>query len=240
MDTSVPKYKRFVWPKPVPPFDAEQKEINDDFVRHWHEVLPEKYGIVENFNHNYPLKHLPDLRRFSTLELGAGIGGHIGFEDLSRQDYSCIELRQNMADAIAERFPTVRTTVGDCQESLPFDDRSFDRVVVIHVLEHLPRLPDALDEVFRVLKPRGIFSVVLPCDPGFAYAIARKLSAERIFRKRYHIPYGWFIRREHINSPQEILSLLNERFTIEDTTYFPCAIPLANLNICIGTTLRKM
>ena len=240
MDTSVPKYRRFVWPKPVPPFDAEQKVINDDFVRHWHEVLPQKYGFVENFNHTYPLNHLPAMSRFSTLELGAGIGGHIGFEDLSRQDYYCIELRQNMADAITERFPTVRTTVGDCQEFLPFENNSFDRVVVIHVLEHLPRLPDALDEVLRVLKPGGIFSVVLPCDPGLAYAVARKLSAERIFRRRYKVPYGWFIRREHINSPHEILSLLKDRFAVTDTTYFPLGLPVAGVNICIGTTLRKV
>ena len=208
-------------------------------MKHWHEVLPQRYGAIEKFNHEYASRRLPDQQRFKTLELGAGLGGHLAFEDLDRQDYHCIELRQNMADAITERYPSVQTAVGDCQDRIPFSDGYFDRVVVIHVLEHLPRLPDALDEVRRILRPGGMFSVVLPCDLGLAYEVARKISAERIFRRRYKTSYGWLIRREHINSPQEILSLLKDRFAVEDTSYFPLHVPSIHLNLCIGVTLRK-
>lgn len=240
MDTSTPTYRPFEWPKIVPAMDAEQRRISDDFMRHWHEVLPQRFGIIEKFNHGYPLRHLPEQDHFKTLEIGAGIGAHISFEDLTRQEYHCIELRQNMADAIVERFPSVSAVVGDCQSNLPYDDESFDRVVVVHVLEHLPDLPGCLKEVRRVLKPGGIFAVVIPCDPGLAYEVARKISAERIFRKRYRLPYGWLIRREHINSPREILSLLLKNFNELDRSYFPLrALPFINANLCIGVTLRK-
>lgn len=239
IDTTVPNLPRFKWPKAVPPLDAEQTRISNDFMRHWHEVLPAKYGSIERFNHGYPLRILPEAASFKTLEIGAGIGAHLAFEDLSRQDYHCIELRQNMADAINERFPGVTAVVGDCQKDLPYGDATFDRVVVVHVLEHLPDLPGCLDEVKRVLKPGGIFSVVLPCDPGLAYEVARKISAERIFKKRYGLPYGWLIRREHINSPQEILALLDERFEETDRTYWPLRLPIVNANLCIGTTRQK-
>jgi SAM-dependent methyltransferase len=239
IDTTVPNLPRFKWPKDVPPLDAEQNRISNDFMRHWHEVLPAKYGSIERFNHGYPLRILPEASSFKTLEIGAGIGAHLAFEDLSRQDYHCIELRQNMADAINERFPGVTAIVGDCQKDLPYGDATFDRVVVVHVLEHLPDLPGCLDEVKRVLKPGGIFSVVLPCDPGLAYEVARKISAERIFKKRYGLPYGWLIRREHINSPQEILALLDERFEEKDRTYWPLHLPIVNANLCIGTTRQK-
>ena len=120
-----------------------------------------------------------------------------------------------------------------------YEAETFDRVLAVHVLEHLPNLPGCLNELNRVLKPGGIFSVVLPCDPGLAYAIARKMSAERIFKKRYGLSYEWFIRREHINSPPEILQLLDERFIELDRAYFPLHLPVANLNLCIGTTRRK-
>ncbi|HLH12711.1 MAG TPA: class I SAM-dependent methyltransferase [Methylovirgula sp.] len=240
MDTSVPRYEEFKWPKSVPPLDQEQRRISDDFMRHWHEVLPNRYGAIERFNHTYPLRHLPKTTtKFKTLELGAGLGGHIAFEELSLQEYHCVELRQKMADTITERFPNVNATVADCQKQLPYGDSFFDRVVVVHVLEHLPDLPGCLNEVERVLKPGGLFSVVLPCDPGIAYEFARKISSERIFRRRYGVPYGWLIRREHINTWREILALLDEKFNEINRTYYPLRVPVANLNLCIGTTRRK-
>jgi SAM-dependent methyltransferase len=238
IDTTVPRYERFKWPKVVPPLSDKQRQINDDFVKHWHTVLP-RYSAIEKFNHTYALKFCPDAPTWRTLELGAGLGGHLAFEPLSKQEYHCIELRQNMADVLKERYPGVTAVVGDCQRHIPYEDNYFDRVVVIHVLEHLPDLPSALVEAARVLKPGGIFSVVFPCDPGLAYGLARKISAERIFRARYHLPYGWLIRREHVNSPSEILYVIAQHFDIFDRTYYPLHIPIKDLNLCIGVSARK-
>src|SRR6516225_5865935 len=239
MDTSVPRYDRFKWPKAVPNMSPEQSRIADEFMKYWHKVLPHRFGVIEKFNQLYPLRHLPIADRWRTLELGAGIGGHLEFEALDRQDYHCIELRDAMAQEIRNRYPAVVTVTADCQERIPYADAFFDRVVVIHVLEHLPNLPAALDEVHRVLKPDGVFSAVLPCDPGLVYELARKLSAERIFRARYHLPYRWFIRREHLNSPAEILQLIDGRFTVIDRAYFPLGVRVVNLNLCVGVTARK-
>jgi len=239
LDTTVPTYQRFKWPKIVPPLSQEQQALADDFVKHWHEVLPKRYGAIETFNHTYPLRHLPDQSHWRTLELGAGIGAHLAFEPLDRQEYHCVELRESMAIEIRRRFPSAITVTGDCQKRIPYDDNYFDRVVVIHVLEHLPDLPAAIAEVHRVLKPNGIFSVVLPCDPGLAYELARKVSAERIFKARYNLPYRWFARREHVNSPAEITHVISQKFEIYDRTYFPLIVPLVDLNLCIGVTGRK-
>jgi SAM-dependent methyltransferase len=230
--------QRYQWPKAIPPLSAEQKAISDDFMRHWHEVLPKKYWPIERFNHRYPLKHLPDIRPFRTIELGAGIGEHLTYEDLSIQEYHCIELRENMVTEIRRRFPAVTATLADCQTHLPYPDAHFDRAVVVHVFEHLPDLPRAVAELARVLKPDGIFSLVLPCDPGLAYEFARKISSERMFRKRYNQPYKWFIEREHINSPDEILSTVSRHMTEIDRAYFPLRVPIINANLCVGVTFR--
>jgi SAM-dependent methyltransferase len=240
VDTTVPSFPRFKWPKELPPLSTEQQAVSDSFMKLWHEVLPRRFGVIESFNQTYPLRFLPELDRWRTLELGAGLGAHLEFEQLERQDYYCIELREAMAAEIKRRFPTANTIIGDCQKRIPVEDNYFDRVVVIHVLEHLPNLPAALTEVRRVLKPGGLLSVVLPCDPGLAYEFARKISAERIFKSHYRMPYRWLIRREHINSPAEILYVLGRNFGIFDKAYFPLKIPVANFNLCIGVTARNL
>lgn len=235
----VPTFGRFKWPKVIPPLSPEGKRIADDFMHHWHTVLPEQYGLIERFNHSYPLRHLPNVRPFRTIEIGAGIGGQLALEDLSQQEYHCVEYRPDMAEALKQRFPQAVITIADCQERLPYDDAFFDRAVVVHVLEHLPNLPAAVAELSRVIKPGGILSLVLPCDPGLAYALARKISAERLFKKRYDMPYEWWYKREHINSPAEIFSVVDQPFVEIEREYFPLKIPFVWANICIGVTFRR-
>lgn len=226
------------WPKVLPTLTEEQELVRDDFARHWHEVMPQRYGAVDRFNHRYALRSLQGDANgpTRTIEIGAGLGEHLEYEDLARQDYTCIELRPEMAARLHERFPAVSTIVGDCQERLPFEDGSFDRAIAIHVLEHLPNLPAALDEIRRVVRTGGKVGIVIPCDPGLAYGLARRISAKRIFERRYNQPYEWFIRMEHINTPREIMDLVRERFEIVHSRYFPLRIPIPTVNLVRGVT----
>jgi SAM-dependent methyltransferase len=229
------------WPKILPELTPEQKRISDDFVHYWHEVLPRRFSIVEDFNHNYVVRNaLPDFHR--TLEIGAGVGEHLLYERLTAKqesEYYALELRENMAADIRIRFPRVRTIVGDCQQRLTFEDGYFDRILAVHVLEHLPNLPAAVEEMYRVSdKRRGVFSVVIPCEGSLAYSLARRVSAQRIFEKRYKQSYRWFIEREHINKPEEIIAELRRFFTIVRRSYFPARVPVFFCNLCIGLTLQ--
>lgn len=90
-----------------------------------------------------------------------------------------------------------------------------------------------------MLRPGGIFSLVVPCDPGIAYEIARQVSSARIFRKRYHRPYMWLMRREHINSPREILWVMKGKMREIQRSYFPLGIPIMNANLCVGLTFTN-
>lgn len=231
------------WPKVLPPLTAEQKRISDDFMHYWHEVLPKKFGIIEKFNHGFPVQQ--SERFLTTLELGAGLGEHLAYEKLTpaqEHNYYCNEIRQNMADEIKKRYPRVNTIVGDCQKVMPFRDGFFDRVLAIHVLEHLPNLPEAVREMYRLISPAGRFIVVIPTEGSPAYWLARKISAERIYRTRYkntaYPSYRWFYTREHINLPHEILEELEKYFVIEKSSYFPLKVPLIFCNLVIGLVLR--
>ena len=209
-------------------------------MKHWHEVLHNKYDIIQKFNHGYSVRNsTPGFQK--TLEIGAGIGEHLEYEKLEaeqQRDYVALDLRQNMADKIIERFPRVQTLVGDIQKGLNFDDGYFDRILAIHVLEHLPDLPAAIEEIYRLCdKEKGELSVVIPCEGGFSYSMARKISAQRIFEKRYNQSYKWFISREHINYPSEILEELKRKFIIKHQSFFPFHVPIITINLVIGYTL---
>jgi len=227
------------WPKKLPELSEEQKRIKEDFMEYWHEVLPKRYKLFESFNQNYPLAWRPALsRKIRTLEVGCGLGEHIDYEDLSDQEYHAIDIRPVMVERTTKRFPSCIVKHVDCEQGLPYVDGYFDRVISIHVLEHLPNLPDALKHIHRALDPDGRFLVVIPCDPGLLYGLAREISTKRLVRKRYNTSFDWLIGTEHINSPSEIREALDAWFVVEHSTYFPTIIPVVHLNLAIGLTLK--
>jgi hypothetical protein len=52
-------------------------------------------------------------------------------------------------------------------------------------------------------REHAVFSVVLPCEDGLLYTLARRVLAQRIFENRYKQSYSWFIQREHVDRPDE-------------------------------------
>jgi SAM-dependent methyltransferase len=233
-------HPRNSWPKLSSPLSDRERAIMDDWMKLWHSVLLQRYGMIEKFNHRYPLRYLPDLPRFRTIEIGGGVGGHLAFEDLSRQEYHCIELRESMAAEIRRCYPAVNVITASCEDRTEFKDGYFDRAVAVHVFEHLSDLPRAVSELHRILRVGGVLSVVIPCDPGITYEFARQISSARIFRRRYGMSYMSVMRREHLNSPAEIISVLREGFDEIDRTYFPFSIiPAVSANLCLGITCRR-
>lgn len=233
------------WPKPpLPALSPQQQAACEDSMKLWHEHLAHKgglYKLVEQFNHGYCIKHAP-TNFIRTLEFGAGTGGQLNFENLSesqRRSYVALDIQEGMAERLRERFPLVQVLVGDCQTTLPFPDGHFDRILAVHVLEHLPNLPAAIREAYRLCdKQRGVFTVVIPCEGGLLYQLGRKFSTQRFFERRYGFPYKLAIEREHINLPAEVIDELKVYFSIEDRSFFPFLLPFVSPNLCIGMTLR--
>ena len=229
------------FPKKVPVLTPEQKKIKDDFMKYWLEVSRTNYGIYERFNHQTVVKNKP-TKFLKTLEIGAGLGEHLAYEDLNedqKKNYYAMDMRENVLQILKKENPEINAILGDCEEGLEFTDNFFDRVIAIHVLEHMPDLPKALTEISRVLKSDGIFHVVIPCEGSLAHQIARKISAERLFKKKYNTSYDWFIKSEHLSVPFEIFEELEKKFHIIKKNYFPIPVPFEFCNLCIGIHLKK-
>lgn len=223
------------WPKTIPALAPEDQKISDDFMNYWLTILPNRYGIIEKFNHGFPAA-IQAVEGGKTLEIGAGRCTHVDWEPTERQeDYYAVEFRHNIVKEARQRYTRINIVEANCQQQLPFADGFFARILAIHVLEHLTDLPSTLDEARRLLDPhKGKLIFVIPCLNSWAYKLAQKISAARIFRKRYNRDYSWFINREHINSPEEILPEVAKNFTIERISYFPSRMSFKHLNLCLA------
>lgn len=69
---------------------------------------------------------------------------------------------------------------------MPFQDNSFDKVILTCVLPHVERVQKTLEELRRVARPGGKLILYLPCDPGWLYRTGRWLIP-RLTAKRYGI-----------------------------------------------------
>ena len=98
----------------------------------------------------------------------AGGTGDVSFRFLSRApaaSATVLDMTESMlvegrkraeAEALSDRLDWV---VGDAM-ALPFPDNSFDRYTISFGIRNVTRIPDALKEAFRVLKPGGRLMVL--------------------------------------------------------------------------------
>ncbi|MAN58444.1 MAG: SAM-dependent methyltransferase [Flavobacteriaceae bacterium] len=74
------------------------------------------------------------------------------FRKLENLDYTTTDLNSPIAD--------VKADICD----LPFDSNTYDFVICNHVLEHIPNDTQAMEELFRVLKPGGTAILQVPLE----------------------------------------------------------------------------
>lgn len=101
------------------------------------------------------------------LDLGCGFGGRtLAFQRVTGGDYVGLEMDSRMAVPslhFARSMGSVNASfTAGVGESLPFADGAFDAVLCYDVLEHVQDPEKTLAEVYRVLKPAGLFLTVFP------------------------------------------------------------------------------
>lgn len=85
-----------------------------------------------------------------------------------------------------EPFPGGASTVTAVAEQLPFEDASFDLVIMDAVLEHLDEVERSFAEVARILKPGGTFvgySAFMECFHEISYFHISFKGIEHLSRK---------------------------------------------------------
>jgi ubiquinone/menaquinone biosynthesis C-methylase UbiE len=101
---------------------------------------------------------LPEGRR--VLEVGCG-QGHLT-KRLAARGVDIIGIDANPHAAEVAESPVV---VHMDASALDFDDSSFDAVISVHALEHIPPLEAAAAEIARVMRPGGEALFIYPAEP---------------------------------------------------------------------------
>ena len=140
-------------------------------------------------------------RRVLDVGCGAGLGTAQLVEALAAR-VEGID-RNDDALELARRTPSLAGVVfrkGDLEQTLPYDDASFDVVVALEVLEHVQRQAPLIAQIHRVLTDDGVAVISVPYKPF------EEFWAAQVAPNPYHL---------HVPDHDEFRSLLGAFATVE-------------------------
>ncbi|MBO0662163.1 class I SAM-dependent methyltransferase [Jiella sp. MQZ9-1] len=119
----------------------------------------------------------------SVLDIGCGTGGLVA--SLTAAGFQAVGVDPH-ARALGEAqrsSPEGRFAVGRA-EALAFDDQSFDAVVFLNSLHHVPvdAMATALSEARRVKRPEGALLIIEPLAEGSVFEVMRPVEDETAIR----------------------------------------------------------
>ena len=151
------------------------------------------------------------------LEIGAGSEPHLKYVEHSYKQYFFLETSKFAINLLKKKFKNnkkIKFKVYDGKK-IPYKSNYFDRIVISHVLEHIPDPEIFLREMMMKLKKNGILSIALPIDPGFLWRLGRFFLKLHSVKKKYNISnleYDYMIASEHINSIFNLISIIKYNY----------------------------
>jgi len=187
-------------------------------------------GVFHDYYHKKLERYHLTNKDLNILEVGAGFGEHIKFVQLDFDSYTISDLHldevhphllqnlEHVSLANDERIKLVRCDI----LNLPFQDSTFDRVVITCVLHHVSNLEFDLQEISRVVKNNGHISFYFIGNPGLLYRIIRHYASHKKQSKvmktsMAHVKYIWSL--EHLNHYPGILAKIRWIFKHDETSF---------------------
>ena len=153
----------------------------------------------------YPviLKKLSEIPYHTALDLGCGTGEMMRLILQQKKDKSLygIDLSEKMLEVAKEKLGNHVNLILSDSEQLPFSDSFFDVVYCNDSFHHYPAPDKVLSEVYRVLKPNGIFVMCDCWQPTIGRAIMNfymkhskegdvKIYSENEIRKLFSVHFS--------------------------------------------------
>jgi ubiquinone/menaquinone biosynthesis C-methylase UbiE len=150
-----------------------------------------------------------EANKLSILEVGAGGEGTSFYSNLLRRpcDFFLLDTKKDAVNGLKKKH----VIIGDgCK--LPFKDKTFDVVVSVDTLEHIPKYnrQNFFDEVKRVGKKRLIITCPLQSDDGLFQG------------KKYDAIFQYFYECKHgVKEPNTAQHIASSHPTVEEITQLP-------------------
>ncbi|MDC0427519.1 class I SAM-dependent methyltransferase [Candidatus Pelagibacter sp.] len=185
-------------------------------------------------------------KKNNILEIGAGSSPHINYVNHYFGHYTFLENSKYAINYLKKKFKKDKRISYKIYQGkkIPFKSNYFDRIIISHVLEHIPNPELFLNDMMRKLKKGGLLSISLPCDPGLLWRLGRmflKIFTVKKKLKITNIEYDYMIASEHINSIFNLRSIIKHNYSknIINESYLPFKFRLVDLNLFYNITLRK-
>ena len=175
------------------------------------------------------------------LEVGAGGGEHLNAVSLKCTRYYATDIDLNRLEAIQNNreFEVIKNYQN--ATDLSFEDEEISRLIATCLLAHLENPEIALNEWRRVVKRGGVLSIYLPCEPGLSLRLFRKFISNRKAKKLGYSGFSLYIARDHINSAQNMMKLINHVFREDEVRMMFRPFPIKSwyLNLFIIVHITK-
>jgi len=143
--------------------NTDEKKNN---VRNLHNAMAVQYS-TEFFNddsdHDIFINFLNNLNGKKVLDAGCGDGKDVKFLLEQGFDPIGVDFTEEFLKIAGEKVPNGKFKLGDITDLSSFDDDSFDGIMAIYSLQHLPaeQLDQTLSGFRRILKPDGQLLIAL-------------------------------------------------------------------------------
>ena len=149
---------------------TQYDRIAREYDRHYSDETSERYR--ERFVNN-PMTEGIDLNGRDVLEAMCGSGSTAQYLLSKGARLSGLDISPALMEKFKEQWPAATAICGSILDSGLADD-SFDAVFVVGGLHHVqPHLDEAVDEIYRVLRPGGYFCFAEPHARSFPDAVRR-------------------------------------------------------------------
>ncbi|MDD4271697.1 MAG: class I SAM-dependent methyltransferase [Patescibacteria group bacterium] len=160
--------------------DSKTMEFSYDFIS-----SDKQMEVRGELYKNFFSQLKSDIPNGKILDIGCSIGQFLKMGKDLGYDVMGLELNEKAAQYAEKKFgvKVERKLLNECN----FEDNSFDIVSMFGVIEHLPDPAGVMKDVYRILKPGGVFIGICPNVNSLVCMVLHQFS--KTFTGRLHLSY---------------------------------------------------